>query len=274
MQKHEGPSNLGRMVNGVFCVKKIEIANIHQAFKTFYVNRKSQVDSKNPENATILRKNLSFETQKSKDQISETDTSLKFSKSLLSLPCNDTSIDNIVLNGALSINFIAEEENDESLKKPKLSVFDSDAEESLFSNDLLNNTTKLSLKLTTLLVQKLPAKDSSQDSIRRSKYSNRSFTVINKNSSFTELTKNNEERCISRSSNKKNTSIESFSIKVLEKNTENGQTILSIRLPFIQEILVLHKNEVIDEFVEKLIQKYDLEEDSAKEFRKQFNLCL
>ena len=63
-------------------------------------------------------------------------------------------------------------------------------------------------------------------------------------------------------------------INLLEKNPENGQTILSIRLPFIQEILVLHKNEVIDEFVEKLIQKYDLEEDSAKEFRKQFNLCL
>ena len=124
MQKHEGPSNLGRMVNGVFCVKKIEIANIHQAFKTFYVNRKSQVESKSPENATILRKNLSFETQKSKDQISETDTSLKFSKSLLSLPCNDTSIDNIVLNGALSINFIAEEENDESLKKQKNRIHD------------------------------------------------------------------------------------------------------------------------------------------------------
>jgi hypothetical protein len=61
IQTHNDASGFGKMVNGIYCLKKEEIKTIHKTFSIFFRNRHRTFSSTSPENRAVLKKNLSFE---------------------------------------------------------------------------------------------------------------------------------------------------------------------------------------------------------------------
>lgn len=265
---HKDASGLGKMVKGIYCVKKDEVKNISQAFNIFYENRKRTFTSTSPENRALLKRNLSFDIKKGKssnicDLLS---SELKTSRSL---EFTDQQIQSSVLykdtdsrvNDTLYIDGV----NSEYSKIAGIKEQDS-------LNESLNDSvlkSRLRIRLTTQVMQKNPKKIQNESNCLF-----RSMTVnLNESQSFVAgdlRGKDGEDTDFCRG--KRNlTSASKVHVRFREES--GGNVILQALLPNgVHEMIVVRKEEIKKTLIDELVNKFDLTGENATEFRRQIYL--
>ena len=282
LQPHKEIIGLGKMISGIYCVRKEEIKNIHKVFFKFYNTRKSAFASNSPTGRNILRKNLSFEERPSLSPLIKEVENRKIIPSLSSenLPKRGNQ-EKIKMKTHLHESIVEEEPETplfeskstrNTIKRIEMQVVDHEPSSSSNDTNSLSssNTQRLSLRLSQVFPQ--CAKEI-QHHHRRSSKSNRSMTVINKNSSFvaSEISRNtNEEleQSMFVEQIKRKTRINDFNVCLSE--TENDKIVITLKLPSgLQEILFINKKEFNKSHIEDLIMKHQLIEPIAADIRRQ-----
>ena len=182
IQSHDDISSLGKMISGIYCIKKDEIKSIHKLFSRFYQNRMRTFSSTSPETRAVLKKNLSFE-EKKKSLSPERETLSP--KLTLSTSISDNYIKrlhNSILEKTIESNQIELSEAENFIDSSKI-VEIRELDSSVGSVGEFNLKGRLRIRLSSSILQ------IGSGRMKRDRESlHRSITVVNKNfSSFAEI---------------------------------------------------------------------------------------
>jgi hypothetical protein len=293
---HSEPPGLGRVISGIYCVRKEETKNIHKAFVRLADNRRKTYLSTSPENRPMLRKNLSFEDKRL--SISPERDEILGLQQTKSVDLKQNSAEKVKITINQPGGSISEEETGnpykDTIKALSVVVYEHSGRElsrntgmkesdsiNISDNDfsISSNNSRIRLRLTTQICGRAPS--GQKERFRRdSTSSKRSFTAVDKDTHFEwlmnkrfedgEETKKREDTKKSSKENRKSLPLK-LTMRREDEDAKSGKIIMNVLLPNgVQEVLLFYREEVGEGFINECLEKYGMKGESAKEFREQF----